>query len=79
MCSETIDLRGRGRGRGRAGSSAQLRALRKLAQKARGSLEPEKALFVLSGPLQNRMETQKLTCDLLTSHLKFNFAILSQS
>jgi hypothetical protein len=49
----------------------------KLAEKAGDSLEPEKALFVCWDPFQNRMETQKLTCDLLTSHLKFNFAFFS--
>ena len=54
-------------------------AARALAEKARDSPEPEKALFVLSGPLQNRMETQKLTCDLLTLRLEFNSTVFSHS
>ena len=52
---------------------------RKLAEKARDSPEPEKALFVRWGPLQNRKLTQKLTCDLLGPHLKFESAVVSVS
>ena len=79
MCSETIELRGRGRWREARGQ--QQRAVRggKLAEKARGSLEPEKALFVLLGPLQNRKLTQKVTCDLFTPHLKFDSSVVSLS
>ena len=52
------------------------RAGGKLRKGARDSPEPEKALFVLLGPFQNRKLTQNLTCDLLTPHLKFNSTIL---
>ena len=64
------------------GARAQLRAHsggEEPAEKARGSLEPEKALFVILGPLQNRMETQKLTCDLLTLRLEFNSTVFSHA
>ena len=62
-------MAGAGGGGGGAGSSAQAARGGALAEKARGSPEPEKALFVLSGPFQNRKLTQNLTCDLLTLHL----------
>ena len=74
-----IVAQGVGGGGGGAGSSAQAARGGALAEKARDSPEPEKALFVLSGPFQNRKLTQNLTCDLLTLHLKFNSTVLSQS
>ena len=77
--SALMKVVGVGGGGGGAGSSAQAAREGALAEKARGSPEPEKALFVLSGPFQNRKLTQNLTCDLLTLRLKFNSTVLSQS
>ena len=51
---KTIELRGRRAVAGAAAARAQHCAGGKLAEKARDSLEPEKALFVLLEPLQNR-------------------------